>query len=123
MFSALNMINNMLNNMLFLFISVIIDVGLIRFTKQNLARKRRLCAENDIVKHAIMLKEKITKLIITNGLLYFLSHMSEFADSILLLGKSQPNEWFICFAVINAVTVIQIIERITFCVHIYFIYS
>ena len=85
MFSAFNMLNNILNNIFFLCISIIIDVGLIRFTKQNLERKRRLFAEEDKLKQAIMLKENVTKLIITNGLLYFVSHMPEFAVTILLL--------------------------------------
>ena len=47
LFTALNMINNIFNNMLFLFISVVIDVGLIRFTNQNLDRKKRLFASGD----------------------------------------------------------------------------
>ena len=88
LFSVINMFNNILNNMLFLSISILIDVSLIGFTKQNLERKRLLFAggENQReVNQAIKLKEKITKLIITNGLLYFVSHMPDFVVTLFFL--------------------------------------
>ena len=72
---------------MFLFISVCIDVGLIRFSNQNIERKKRLFADGNAqdMDRAIKLKEKINKMIITNGLLFFVSHLPEFAMTVLLL--------------------------------------
>ena len=76
-----------LNNIVFFFISICIDIGLIRFTNQNLERKRKLFTADEslVLVQAISLKDKVNKMIITNGILYFLSHVSEFVLTILLL--------------------------------------
>ena len=42
LFAIFNMINIILNNILFFFVSIIIDIGLIRFAKQNLKIKLNL---------------------------------------------------------------------------------
>ena len=87
LFAALNVINNILNNICFMFISILIDVGLVRFTNQNLVRKRRLFVGREAhdVNQAIKLKEKVNKMVIANGLLYFVSHAPEFTTTIFLL--------------------------------------
>jgi hypothetical protein len=79
--------NNILNNIVFFFISIIIDVGLIRFSNQNLQRKKRLFSNESStsLNEAIKLKQKINKMIITNGILYFLTHIPEFALAIFTL--------------------------------------
>ena len=87
MFTTFNMINTILNNMVFLFVSILIDLGLVRSMTKNVARKRRLFAGMDTneLNQAIKLKEKVTKMIITNGVLYVVSHLPEFALATLLL--------------------------------------
>ena len=87
MFAAFNVINNVLNNIVFFFISVIIDVGLIRFSNQNLQRKKKLFSDESSppLIEAIKLKQKINKMILTNGILYFQTHIPEFAMTVFML--------------------------------------
>ena len=87
LFNILNMANNILNNMVFFFVSILIDVGLIRFTKKNLARKRTFYSKEDApgLVQAVKFKEKINRMVITNGILYFVSHAPEFVVILLLL--------------------------------------
>ena len=90
LFAVLNMANNILNNIVFVFVSVCIDVGLVRFTNENIKRKKimfpALChMVSPSLDHALNLKEKVNKMIITNGLLYFVSHAPEFVVNVLLL--------------------------------------
>ena len=67
LFTALNMLNTIFNNILFLLISILVDVSLIRFTNQNLKRKRALVAAGEIpdLKQAKQLKEKVKKILIS----------------------------------------------------------
>ena len=88
LFTSLNMINVICNNILFFFVSILIDASLIRFTNQNVERKKRLFAGGDNMrdlKQAIRIKEKVNKMIVTNGLLYFVSHVPEFALTLVVL--------------------------------------
>ena len=87
MFTALNMINTLVDNILFFVINIVIDVGLIQFTNQNLERKRRLFTggETRDLSQAITLKKNVTKMIIVNGLLYFVSHVPEFIFTVFML--------------------------------------
>ena len=87
LFNGLTMMNTILNNMVFFFISIIIDVSLIRFTNQNLLRKRRLITIEDspCMMQAVKFKENMNRMVITNGLLYFVSHVPEFLVTLLFL--------------------------------------
>ena len=87
MVNVVNMFNIILNNILFYFDSIIIDLGLIRFAKQNLEKKLHLLSLGEIhdVNQAKKLKEKVTKMIIVNGLLFFVSHVPEFVVTLVVL--------------------------------------
>ena len=50
-FTSLNMINNILNNIVLFCIGICIDVGLIRFTNQNLKRTKKLFAQESASLH------------------------------------------------------------------------
>ena len=83
-FPVINLINSILNNIIYLFISVIIDVLLINFSNRNLERKKKLTNEKEQLEHAIKLKEKVNKMVITNGSLYFVSHFPQFLITLIL---------------------------------------
>ena len=87
LFNGLTMVNTILNNMVFFFISIIIDAGLIRFTNQNLAHKRTLFPSEHSpgLLEALKFKKKVNRMIIINGMLYFVSHAPEFVVTLLLL--------------------------------------
>ena len=115
LFAALNIINNILNNICFMFISISIDVGLIKFTSENVARKKRLFVDEDTqdVIQAIRLKEKVNKMIITNGLLYFVSHSPEFVMTIVLL-VFYEQLWTYCSDKMSCVEIIDIAQVFNF---------
>jgi hypothetical protein len=80
---ALNLINNILNNVLFLFLSLIIDVAMIKFTNNLIRQKQALNSPQ--LSEAIKFKEKLNKMILVNGSLYFFSHVPEFLVTLLLI--------------------------------------
>ena len=122
LFKFFTMLNNVLNNILFFFISVFIDVGLVHFSNQNVKRRRAMAANEAITLNnnnntsnnplqihedahliqALKLKEKINKMIINNGLLFFISHFPDFIVTILLLIYSNQLE-YACFFVISCI--------------------
>jgi hypothetical protein len=83
LFWSLNLVNNFLNNILFLFLSVIIDVLMIRFSSKIIAEKRALNCPH--LKEAIEFKARLNKMIITNASLFFISHIPEFVVTLLLI--------------------------------------
>ena len=115
LFVALNMVNNIFNNILFFFISILIDVGLIRFTNHNLERKKHLFNGEETLEltQAKKLKEKVNKMIVTNGLLYFMSHAPEFVMALVILvfEKRLSN---ICLKSISCVELIDITHVFSF---------
>jgi hypothetical protein len=83
LFWALNLVNNFLNNILFLFLSLVIDVLMIRFSSKILKEKRALNCPH--LEDAIKFKTKLNKMIITNASLFFISHIPEFLVTLLLI--------------------------------------
>jgi hypothetical protein len=85
-FKVLNMFNNILNNVVFFFVSIFIDIGLVLFTNQNIENKRKLFGntESHALNKAIKLKDKVNRMIIYNGLLYFVSHAPDFVMFLLM---------------------------------------
>jgi hypothetical protein len=79
----LNVVNNFLNNVLFLFLSLVIDVLMIRFSSKILKEKRALNCPH--LKEAIDFKARLNKMIITNASLFFISHIPEFVVTLLLI--------------------------------------
>ena len=85
-YKVLNMFNNILNNVVFFFVSIFIDIGLVYFTNQNIENKRKLFGntESHALNKAIKLKDKVNRMIIYNGLLYFVSHAPDFFMFLLM---------------------------------------
>ena len=96
LFSILNLLNNVFNNVLFLFVSVIIDICMIRFVEKNFEHKKELFHDKKHLSEALEHKKKIRKLIITNGFLFFVSHMPEFVATLMLIVFSKELKHF-CF--------------------------
>ena len=84
-FPILNMINNVLNNIIFLFISVVIDLSMIRFANINYRHKKEIISDQKHLEDALKFKQKVRKLIITNGILFFFSHIPEFLSTLFLI--------------------------------------
>ena len=87
LFQALNLANNIFDNILFIIISIIIDILLIRFSNKLLKNKKILHNDNNNthLAEALRYKETINKMIITNGTLYFVSHVPEFVITVALI--------------------------------------
>ena len=82
-FPILNLINSLLNNIVYLCVSVLIDILLIHFTNNNLKHKLHLTNDAKILNEAIKFKRKVNKMIVVNGILYFVSHAPQF---VVILG-------------------------------------
>ena len=108
-FPILNVINNVLNNILFLFISVVIDICLIRFANQSFEHKTELFHDKKHLEEALNHKKKIKKLIITNGFLFFISHILEFVVTLLLIIFKEKLKRF-CFTYFSCTDIIEIFE-------------
>jgi hypothetical protein len=70
-FPILDLINNIFNNILFLFISIIIDICMIRFANKTYQHKKELFSDQKHLDEALENRKKIRKLIIINGILFF----------------------------------------------------
>ena len=112
-FPILNVINNVLNNILFLFISVFIDIKLIRFANENYRNKKHLIHDPKHLQEALEFKEKIRKLIVINGIVYFFSHVPEFVSTLLLIIFKKQMEDF-CFTYFSCTDLNQIFESFSF---------
>jgi len=105
LFSILNLINNLLNNILFLIVSVVIDVCMVRFANRNYEHKKELIHDRKHLAH----KRKVKKLIFTNGLLYFFSHVPEFLSTLLLIVFKERLNFF-CFTYFSCTEINEIFE-------------
>ena len=103
------MINNVLNNVLFLFVSVMIDISMIRFLNKDFEHKKELFHDQKHLDEALEHKNKIRKLIITNGILFFISHMPEFVATLLLIIFRKELKFF-CFFYFSCTEMNEIIE-------------
>jgi len=112
-FRALNLINNVLNNILFLFVSVAIDVCLIRFANKNYQRKKKKIHDPKHLDEALKHKKKIRKLIITNGVLFFFSHVPEFASTLLLIVFKARLNYF-CFTYFSCTEINDVFQVFVF---------
>jgi hypothetical protein len=80
-FKWLNLVNNILNNGLFFIVSIFVDIFMIRYSNKVIKQKQSLNCPN--LSEAIHYKEKLNKMIITNGILYFFSHFPEFIFTLM----------------------------------------
>jgi len=88
-FKWLNIVNNILNNVLFLFISTIIDICMIRYSNKVINEKRAINCPH--LAEAIKFKNKLNKMIITNGTLFFSTHIPEFVVTLIVSFRKSPD--------------------------------
>ena len=98
LFPILNLVNSVLNNVVYVFLSAIIDILLINFSNRNLKRKKLLTHDKEKLDEALRLKEKINKMIVTNGLLYFVSHFPQFFLALVLLAYKKKLSAFCTYS-------------------------
>jgi len=94
LFPILDVLNNLLNNVVFLFISVVIDVALIRFTSMTVKQKKAIITDEKQLAEVLTFKQKINKMIVTNGLIFFLSHMPEFCVTLFVVALKKKLSFF-----------------------------
>ena len=83
LFKWFNIINNILNNVLFIFVSICVDVCMVRYSNQVIKEKKALNCPN-VTETAIQYRNKLNKMIITNGTLYFLAHIPELIITLIV---------------------------------------
>jgi hypothetical protein len=105
---SMNLVNNILNNVIFLFLSLIIDVVMIRFSRSLIRQKMILNSPQ--LKEAIKFKEELNKMIVVNGELYFVSHFPEFFVTLMLIVfKSRFVEF--CYVAFSCSELIEMAQR------------
>ncbi len=109
LFPVLNWISNFINNVLFLILTVIIDVLLIRFSNNMLEGKRKVTTNEKLLEEAIKYKEKVNKMIVTNGSIFLLSHMPEFIATLLVVTLKKSLSFF-CYNYFTCTELIDIAE-------------
>jgi hypothetical protein len=113
-FTAINLVNNILNNIIFFFISFVIDLNLIHVSNENLKSKKKLFSSDEAhIDQALRFKEKINRMILFNGLVYFVSHFPEFLVTLLLIVFHKILEHH-CFTLFSCVDLIEISQSLNF---------
>ena len=101
MFNAFKMVNNIINGVLFVLLNIIIDLFLLREFKKNLKSKSKMEFNKSKAEEYRIKMKRLTKMVIINGLIYFLSNIIEFLVTIMLISFSRLishfcNEKFSC---------------------------
>ena len=86
---------------------------MIRFTNQNLKRKRNMSRADHACTDAVMLKAKVKKMVIVNGILYFLAHIPEFTVTLLLIIYDK-NLYPFCYRYFSCNELLEISEGFNF---------
>ena len=112
LFKSLNLINNMIKNVVFIILSLVVDVLMIRYLSKVIEKKRALNSPH--LEEAIKLKTKLNKIIITNGIVFFLSNMPEFIVTLsFIFNKSDVFSNF-CIAAFNCTDIIETTQSFHF---------
>ena len=122
LFATLNLINNILNNVLFLLVNVLLDFLMIRFSNKVIEKKKSLNCPH--LNEAMILKEKLNKIIITNGIVFFLAHFPEFIVTILLIAyeKRLARFCFNYFACTDLIEMAQTFHLFSICLQFYILH-
>lgn len=83
--NSLNIINNIINDVLFIIVNIVIDLFLLVHLKAKLMHKEKLFKLDKTHLEAIKSKNNATRMIIINGLLFFISHFPEFITTVFLI--------------------------------------
>ena len=112
-FPILNLANSILNYIVFFVISCVIDVLMVRFTNENLERKLHLSHDQTHINEAINLKKNITKMILINGILYFVSRVPDFILTFAFVIFKHKFTLF-CFYFFNCEKILELTQTLIF---------
>jgi len=85
LFDSLKIVNNSLNDILFFVFNIALDLFMLNYFNQAINHKISLRKSNADNTDLLNKKKKVNRLVVLNGILFFISHMPEFIISILLL--------------------------------------
>jgi hypothetical protein len=85
LFDSFKIVNNSFNDILFFVFNIALDLFMLKYFNQAIDHKISLRKSNADNTDLLNKKKKINRLVILNGILFFISHMPEFIISILLL--------------------------------------
>lgn len=83
--TILELINNVINNIVFIILSLILDICLFKSAGETVRHKKTLLSDVTHLEDALRYRKHITWLVFCKSLLFFFSHVPEFATQILLL--------------------------------------
>ena len=112
LFQTLNLINNFLNNVVFLFISILVDIYMIRYSNKVIEKKKTLNCPH--LAEAIAYKTKLNRMIITNGTLFFFSHFPEFIVTLVFYFYKSKDFIDFCYVSYNCTLMIEIAQGFHF---------
>jgi len=109
LFPILNLLNNVFNNITFLVINIVIDIFLVKFSNETLKKKISMLTDQDHINEALKHRDKINRMVVFNGLLYFLAHAPEFTVTLLVyIFKKELNEF--CVFYFSCTEIIELSE-------------
>jgi hypothetical protein len=111
-FKWLNLVNNILNNGVFLIISVLVDIFMIRYSNKVIETKKSLKCPH--LNEALQYKTKLNKMIITNGTLYFLSHFPEFIVTLIFYFLKSDEFTSFCYITFDCTSIIEMAQAFHF---------
>jgi len=84
-FDSLKIVNNSFNDILFFVFNIALDLFMLKYFNQAIDHKISLRKSNADNTDLLNKKKKVNRLVVLNGVLFFISHMPEFIIAILLL--------------------------------------
>ncbi len=83
-------------------------------SNENLKSKKKLFSSDEAhIDEALRFKQKINRMILVNGLLYFVSHFPEFLVTLLLIVFRRKLEHH-CFTLFSCVDLIEMAQSLNF---------
>lgn len=84
LFRTLKLVNDFIKNILIFFLNLFIDIYLMKFARQHLRSKKNLITDKSKISQAVKSINKINRMIIFNGFIFFVAYFPEFITNILL---------------------------------------
>ncbi len=85
LFNAFKIINQVFNVIVFVVLNLFFDIILLKQFDKNMKKKVHLETSLNRMKDIKKKTKKLTKMVVVNGILYFISHAPEFVSTLLLL--------------------------------------
>ena len=113
LFRGFNLINHFIIDFVFFLINIIIDLYLLEISKKFLKNKKKITLDKKILDSASKSNKKITKMVLINGLLFFIAYAPQFLSRILLLAFDKYLFKF-CFLYYSCKNLTDLAEFFTF---------